>query len=69
MADLPIFTLLNSASDVYVNVSVTKESDDEDECSQSQGKITSKTFKKGVYLLKSWFVHDSKDNMDTKGQY
>ena len=28
-----------------------------------------KTFKKGVYLLKSGFVHDPQDNMDTNGQY
>ena len=46
MADLPNLYLIESASDVYVKVSVTKESNDEDECSQSQGTITSKPLKK-----------------------
>ena len=32
---------------------MTKERDDENECSEIQGTITSKPFKKGVYLLKS----------------
>ena len=56
-------------SDVYGNVSVTKESNDEDECSESQGKVTSKPLKKAVTLLKSGFVHDSQNNMETNGKY
>ena len=31
--------LIEPVSDVYVNVSVTKESNDEDECSESQGTV------------------------------
>ena len=54
---------------VYVDVSVTKESDDEDECIENQETVTSKPLKKGVYLLKGGFVHDSQDNVDTNGQY
>ena len=54
---------------VYVDVSITKESDDEDECIESQETVTSKPLKKGVYLLKGGFVHDSQDNVDTNGQY
>ena len=61
--------LIESVSDVYADVSVTKESDDEDECSASQGTVTSKPLKRGVYLWKSGFLHDSQDNMDTNGQY
>ena len=61
--------LIESVSDVYVDLSVTKESDDEDECSESQRTVTSKPLDKEVHLLKSEFVHDSQDNMDTNGQY
>ena len=61
--------LIESVSDIYVDVSVTKESDDEDECSESQGTEAWKPLKKGVYLLKRGFVHDSQDNMDTNAQY
>ena len=63
--------LVESVSDLYVDVSdsVAKESDDEDECSESEGTATSKPLKKRVYLLKSGFVHDSEDNMDINGQY
>ena len=60
--------LIEFVNDVYVDVSVTKESDDEDECSGSQGTVTSKALKKAMYLLKSGFVHNSQDNMDTNGQ-
>ena len=60
--------LIESVSDVYVDVSVTKGSDDEDECSESQGTVTSKPLNKEVHLLKSEFIHDSQDNMDRNGQ-
>ena len=64
------YHLIESVSGVYVDVSdsVTKESDDECEYSESQGTVTSKPFKKGVYLLKSGFVHDSHVHHSMKAQ-